>query len=95
MFPADCQSHSYKRMPSTDWSYRCTIYSVEGVEFEIEIFNRFGESLFFSNDENVSWDGSYKNGNQVPSGVYIYMLKVKSNMTGKTYQKKGSITLLR
>jgi len=76
-------------------TFGISIYSVEGVEFEIEIFNRFGESLFFSNDENVSWDGSYKNGNQVPSGVYIYMLKVKSNMTGKTYQKKGSITLLR
>ena len=65
------------------------------MKYEFEVFNRFGESLFYSNDESISWDGSYKNGTQVPSGVYIYMLTVESNMTGKKIHKKGSITLLR
>ena len=76
-------------------TFDISIFSVEGVKYEFEVFNRFGESLFYSNDESISWDGSYKNGNQVPSGVYIYTLIVESNMTGKKVHKKGSITLLR
>ena len=76
-------------------TFDVSIYSIEGVKYEFEVFNRFGESLFYSNDESISWDGSYKNGSQVPSGVYIYMLTVESNMTGKKIHKKGSITLLR
>ena len=76
-------------------TFDVSIFSIEGVKYEFEVFNRFGESLFYSNDESISWDGSYKNGSQVPSGVYIYMLSVESNMTGNRIQKKGSITLLR
>ncbi|MEC8274136.1 MAG: gliding motility-associated C-terminal domain-containing protein, partial [Bacteroidota bacterium] len=76
-------------------TFDVSIFSAEGVKYEFEVFNRFGESLFYSNDESISWDGSSKNGSQVPSGVYIYMLTVKSNMTGKKINKKGSITLLR
>ena len=76
-------------------TFDISIFSVEGVKYEFEVFNRFGESLFYSNDESISWDGSCKNGTQVQSGVYIYILTVESNMTGKKIHKKGSITLLR
>jgi gliding motility-associated-like protein len=76
-------------------TFEVSIFSIEGVNYEFEVFNRFGETIFYSNDETISWDGSYKNGGQVPSGVYIYTITVESLMTGKTFQKKGSITLLR
>ena len=76
-------------------TFNVSVYSIEGVEYEFEVFNRFGESIFYSNDENVAWDGSNKNGEQVTSGVYIYTLTVKSNMTGKIIRDKGSITILR
>ena len=76
-------------------TFKVSVYSIEGVEYEFEVFNRFGESIFYSNDENVAWDGSNKNGEQVTSGVYIYTLSVKSNMTGKIIRDKGSITILR
>ena len=76
-------------------TFDVSIFSIEGVKYEFEVFNRLGESLFYSNDEKISWDGSYKNGTQVPSGVYIYMLTVESNMTGNKINKKGTITLLR
>ena len=55
-------------------TFNVSVYSIEGVEYEFEVFNRFGESIFYSNDENVAWDGSNKNGEQVTSGVYIYTL---------------------
>ena len=75
-------------------NFEVSVYSVHGVKYKLEIFNRFGETIFQSHDINKSWDGSYK-GNQVPSGVYLYLLKVESNMTGNKIEKKGSITLLR
>ena len=83
---------NYDKLHNT---FDVSIFSIEGVEYEFEVFNRFGESIFYSNDETISWDGSYKNGVQVPSGIYIYILKVKSNMTGRTIHDQGSITLIR
>jgi gliding motility-associated-like protein len=76
-------------------TFDISIFSYSGVEFSFEVFNRFGESIFYSNDQNVSWDGSYSNGIQVPSGVYVYSLKVISLFTGSEIKKRGTITLLR
>ena len=75
-------------------TFNVSIFSTEGVRFEMKIFNRFGESIFESDDENIAWDGSY-NGRQVPAGIYMYLLSVESNMTGNRINKKGTITLLR
>ncbi len=47
-------------------SYECDIYS-----YELSIYNRWGELLFFSNDPDAIWDGTY-NGKVVPNGTYIY-----------------------
>ncbi len=75
-------------------TFNVSIFSTEGVKFEMKIFNRFGESIFESDDESIAWDGSY-NGRQVPAGIYMYLLTVESNMTGNRINKKGTITLLR
>jgi gliding motility-associated-like protein len=68
---------------------------MEGVNYSFEVFNRFGERIFFSDDETESWDGSYKNGIQVPAGVYIYNLYVQSLFTGRSMNRQGTITILR
>ena len=75
-------------------TFNVSIFSTQGVKFEMKIFNRFGESIFESDDESIAWDGSY-NGRQVPAGIYMYLLTVESNMTGNRINKKGTITLLR
>lgn len=76
-------------------SFEISIFSKDGVEFAFEVYNRFGERIFISNDETDTWDGSYKNGIQVPAGVYIYTLTVKSLFTGRSINRKGTITILR
>ena len=75
-------------------TFNVSIFSTEGVKFEMKIFNRFGESIFESKDESISWDGTY-NGIQVPAGVYMYLMSAESNMTGNRINKKGTITILR
>ncbi|MBC8045767.1 MAG: gliding motility-associated C-terminal domain-containing protein [Fimbriimonadaceae bacterium] len=58
----------------------------------INIYNRWGENVFYSNDPNFKWDGNYKN-NKLPIGSFVYVLQYYSNKIIET--KTGTITLLR
>lgn len=61
--------------------------------FKMEIFSRWGEKIFESNDVNIGWDG-YFNGKLCLQDVYVY--KVEAIFKGgKKYQKVGDVTLLR
>lgn len=63
------------------------------VEYKLEIYDRWGELLFESNDVNIGWDGYYK-GNLCKSDVYIW--KATGRFTnGKRFNKAGDVTLLR
>ena len=61
-------------------------------DFTLNIFNRWGEKVFFTKSPSDCWNGIYK-GIQQPGGVYVYYI------TGKTFcgtiTRKGTITLLR
>lgn len=64
-------------------------------ELTVQIYDRWGQLLFTSNDKNFRWDGTL-NGNQVPEGVYYYhMTYVLSGTEGIEEQEKGSVTLIR
>ena len=62
-------------------------------EFKILVFNRWGELLFESNNILNSWGGFYK-GQEVPSGVYVYKVKVLSK-NSENIEKYGRINLIR
>ncbi len=58
----------------------------EGLEFftsyELSIFNRFGQLLKNTSENNPAWDGTF-NGTQMPSGNYWYRLRLEdTNRTG-------------
>ena len=61
-------------------------------DFEIMIFNRWGEMVFYSTDPGFQWNGEYK-GKTFYNNVYQYVVHY-SNMFGKRFTKKGSITVL-
>lgn len=63
------------------------------VEFEMLIYNRWGELIFTSENINTQWDGTYQ-GAESPQGVYVYMINVKS-ISGRTYNFTGHFTLIR
>ena len=61
-------------------------------DYELQIFNRWGEMIFESFDINIGWDGYYK-GKLAKQDVYIW--KVTGNYAnGKPFAKSGDITLL-
>ena len=66
-------------------------YGIETMTFQI--YNRWGELVFKTNDLYQGWDGTYK-GEPQEMDVYGYLLDVKF-FDGSTKLKKGNITLLR
>jgi gliding motility-associated-like protein len=60
---------------------------------EIQVFNRWGEVVFKSNDLNFAWDGSYKGSLQEP-GMFVWQLNL-TFIDGHDLSKKGSLTMIR
>lgn len=72
------------------------IFSVFGqyvVDFEMKIFNRWGELLFTTNNLEQGWDGTFR-GNQMPEGTYTFIANIKDR-AGRTFKRSGSVLLLR
>ncbi len=64
--------------------------------FEIRIFNRWGERVFFSDDAKVHWNGKVNNdGADCPSGTYFYQLEYKFKGKDKINHYNGSVNLIR
>ena len=60
--------------------------------FEIVIFNCWGEMVFYSTDKGFQWNGEYK-GKTFYDNVYQYVIHY-SNSYGKMFTTKGTITVL-
>lgn len=73
------------------------IYTAYTADFELKIFNRWGEVVFVSNEpENVKWDGSYR-GVLYPPMMYAYVLSYGSQFDPEMPRvtKRGSVLLIR
>lgn len=62
-------------------------------EYEINIYNRYGEKLYTSYSLDDSWDGMYK-GQTAQEGAYLYVINAKG-IDYKTHNYSGTVTLLR
>jgi len=65
--------------------------------FEIEqfdIYNRWGALLFKGSATNPNWNGQYE-GQTVPIGTYMYLIKVKLKGTVYSFEHEGTISVLR
>lgn len=60
---------------------------------DLKIWNRWGQLVFETNDQNRGWDGTF-NGQPQPIDAYAYVLIV-TFIDGTSETKKGNITLLR
>ena len=60
--------------------------------FEIWIYNRWGELVYYSNDKNFHWNGEYRDKIQYGT-VYNYIIRY-TNAAGKREFVKGSVTVL-
>lgn len=65
-------------------------------EFEMLIFDRWGQVVFETKDFGEAWTGKYRNsGELLPTGVYSYRINYAIPETSMRRQLLGSVTLMR
>jgi gliding motility-associated-like protein len=76
-----------------------TVFGKNVVEYEIRIFNRWGEQVYHSDDpgelNNLSdgWDGTHK-GKLQNTATFVYYVKA-TDANNIAVEKKGNVTLIR
>ncbi len=73
--------------------FYCSNAFVSAIDYSLDIYNRWGENIFHTNDPQKGWNG-ITNGNPAPEAIYIYRLKAKK-ADGSDIEKVGSVTLIR
>ena len=63
------------------------------IDYKLQIFNRWGELIFETQDPNQAWDGKYK-GEEIPIDIYTYKIFVR-DFEGNPLIKFGHISVLR
>ena len=74
--------------------YFYAVASNDIIEFNLIVFNRWGEKMWETTDINGKWNGK-KNNSDSPTGTYFWITQYRCLLSNKTYMLKGSVTLLR
>lgn len=73
------------------------VFSGKGVGFtkyRMQIYDRWGQVVFDTDNYKRGWPGTDKNGNKCPLGVYVYRVDI-STPAGDDYQYIGRVNLIR
>ncbi len=71
-----------------------TIAEVE--TFDLQIYNRWGELMFESNNEEQVWDGQNEAGNAAPDGTYFWVLTyIATCGDGEQQTVTGTVSVMR
>ncbi len=63
--------------------------------YQLQIYNRWGQKLFETNTITKGWDGTYK-GKKLPIDVYVYLIRFKNSHNEKNYKiKSGTVAIIR
>jgi gliding motility-associated-like protein len=63
-------------------------------DFNMFIFNRWGEVIWESHDDSVGWDGTY-GGRMVQEGVYTWVIDFKTSASDERVKINGHVNLLK
>jgi len=63
-------------------------------DYHLLIFNRWGEVVFESYNDQIGWDGSYA-GEKVQDGTYIWKIWFGDALSDKKYVETGTVTILK
>jgi gliding motility-associated-like protein len=63
-------------------------------DFQLQVFNRYGQLIFNTNDRNEGWDGKVS-GRIQPAGTYTWRIQYRTAATGLKQEMQGTVILLR
>lgn len=77
-------------------TFRVIGNDIDPDEFELTIFDRWGAVLFSTTDPAEAWNGTANNaGGPLVTGVYPYLLRVRSLYSTESREYRGSVNLLK
>jgi gliding motility-associated-like protein len=63
-------------------------------QFELTIYNRWGEIIFISQDPNIGWDGAIANKGLAPIGTYTYQVIYRFVNSSESETLTGHLNLI-
>jgi gliding motility-associated-like protein len=98
IFNAQCLEGSIILSPNDDGrNENFRIKSCDLKKVRLEVYNRWGQLVYESNDYREQWYGNKEDGpsgNPLPQGVYMYILSA-TDTTGKVQIGKGTVNIVR
>ncbi len=80
-------------------SFKLFTFFIDDSDFQVFIFNRWGEMIYQSNQREFRWNGGYNNniGQLAPAGTYSYVVRYKSSYRPEQgiQETRGGVVLLR
>ena len=84
---------------ASNQAFSLLTFFIDDSDFQIYIFNRWGEMIYESSDRRFAWNGGYKNNlSQIlPAGTYSYVVRFKSSYRPEDgiQEKRGGVLLMR
>src|SRR5690606_2626918 len=63
-------------------------------EYDLSIFNSWGERVFHTSNPDAGWDGSYRD-KPMPLDAYMYVIRYRNMELNKREMLTGNVTLIR
>jgi gliding motility-associated-like protein len=76
-----------------DWGVYVEGFNLD--EFRLELYNRWGEVVWQTDNPTDRWDGTYLDGTLVQSGVYVWHIKARDQINDKVFEYHGMVSVLR
>ena len=80
-------------------NFRLFTFFIDDQDFEVFIFNRWGEMVYHTSERDFRWNGGYNNspGQPLPTGTYTYVVRYRSSYRPQEgiQEKRGGVVLLR
>lgn len=73
--------------------WRPYIDGIDIMDFQLIIYNRWGEVMWESYDPSAAWNGTY-GGQKVKEGTYIWRIKAADMITDKKYEWQGHVLVI-
>ena len=80
-------------------NFKLFTFFIADEDFEVFIFNRWGEMVYHTKERDFRWNGGYNNsvGQPLPTGTYTYVVRYRSSYRPEEgiQEKRGGVVLLR
>ncbi|MEX2380334.1 MAG: gliding motility-associated C-terminal domain-containing protein, partial [Vicingaceae bacterium] len=64
------------------------------ISYKMNIYNRWGDLVFYSNQPLLQWDGRANNGKKAAEGYYTFIVEYRDVLSGQKSIEKGGFVII-